>query len=1027
GLWQPLSLGNFVWNDANNNGKFDTAEAGIAGVTVNLLNSTGTVVGTTTTDTAGNYVFNNLTPGTYTFRVTGPTGLVSSTGTPNSVTGPYEPGVSGTQNNEDHGTTAGNFVTSTVTLGNPGDTATNPDNSGFANLRQDFGFTPPPVTTLSLGNFVWNDANNNGVFDAGESPLAGVTLTLTDSRGTTVGTTTTDANGNYNFTGLQAGTYTVTVTTRPQFTTTSTGKNASLTGPYEPGVSGTQNNEDHGTTTGANISATVTLGAFGNTSNPDGSGGANFRQDFGIFTPISFGNTVWFDSNNNGILDNGEQPAPNVPVTLLDGQGTTIATATTDAQGKYQFTNLIPGNYQVRITPPTGTSASTPSFPPLNTTDNQNIGTQSGTNIVTPVFALQVGKAPLISGNTNPNNYVTGDFGVQGLAKVSGFTYMDPNIDGKFTNGVNGDRPIPGTTVTLQGLDANGNVTFTRTTRTDNTGFYQFADLPPGKYRIVETQPGGNIFDGLDTVGSRGGANPSNDVLTVTLAANDNGLNYNFGEIPPAAPFGYVWVDSNRNCQFDMGEPTVAGVPVTISGTAFAGTSLARPLTSADVSSGLTVLTDATGRYEFPLMPPGDYTINRGDLPSAAAAQFVDWCLQNGDPKSPPPAGSGSRQFSAVTLPPSVVRGPFNFGLTSGVLSSVDNDPTKRNFLGSSGNQGGVPLPPPGDVPPPGGPTRADVPFSPSFSTSSGSLDPRLVVAAAGAGYAPQVRVFDYTGGYERFKFYAYEESFTGGVRTATADVTGDGIQDIVTATGIGGGPRIRVFNGSTGALVRDFFAYEDTFRGGVFVAAGDIDGDGIADIITGTETGGGPRVTVFNGVTGAVIDDFFAFDENQRGGVRVAVADFDKDGRDDIVTTTGAGVPTRVRVFSGANRSVLTDYAPYEASFTGGVNLAAGDFNGDGTPDIFVGAEAGGGPRVQIFSGLTTTTLTNFFAYEESFSGGVRVGAKDINGDNRADVVLAAGKGGSSRVRILRAGDLTPIDDFFAFDPSFTGGTYVG
>ena len=83
------------------------------------------------------------------------------------------------------------------------------------------------------------------------------------------------------------------------------------------------------------------------------------------------------------------------------------------------------------------------------------------------------------------------------------------------------------------------------------------------------------------------------------------------------------------------------------------------------------------------------------------------------------------------------------------------------------------------------------------------------------------------------------------------------------------------VYAAATGVLRHyDFFAYESTFRGGVFVAVADLNGDGKADIITGTESGGGPRVRVFSGST-SVLRDFFAFDPNLRAGVhRVAAGD---------------------------------------------------------------------------------------------------------------------------------------------------------
>ena len=107
----------------------------------------------------------------------------------------------------------------------------------------------------------------------------------------------------------------------------------------------------------------------------------------------------------------------------------------------------------------------------------------------------------------------------------------------------------------------------------------------------------------------------------------------------------------------------------------------------------------------------------------------------------------------------------------------------------------------------------------------------------------------------------------------ASGDVDGDGFADVITGAGAGGGPHVRVFSGKTGALMREFFAYEAPFLGGVTVASGDLDGDGKADIITGAGAGGGPHVKVFDGSTGSTVSSFFAFDVGFRGGVRIGVA----------------------------------------------------------------------------------------------------------------------------------------------------------
>src|SRR5207244_10207544 len=104
---------------------------------------------------------------------------------------------------------------------------------------------------------------------------------------------------------------------------------------------------------------------------------------------------------------------------------------------------------------------------------------------------------------------------------------------------------------------------------------------------------------------------------------------------------------------------------------------------------------------------------------------------------------------------------------------------------------------------------------------------PAIVAVAAGAGDSPQVKVFDGTSSTPRLTIMAYDPSFHGGVRVAVGDVNGDGVPDIITGAGPGGGPQVKVFSGVDGKLLDSFFAYAPTFTGGVFVAAGDVNGDG--------------------------------------------------------------------------------------------------------------------------------------------------------------------------------------------------------
>jgi hypothetical protein len=162
------------------------------------------------------------------------------------------------------------------------------------------------------------------------------------------------------------------------------------------------------------------------------------------------------------------------------------------------------------------------------------------------------------------------------------------------------------------------------------------------------------------------------------------------------------------------------------------------------------------------------------------------------------------------------------------------------------------------------------------------------------------------------------------GVQVAIGDVTGDGRKDLVVGSGAGAEPYVKVFDAATGAIVHNFLAYPVEFRGGVFVAAGDLNADGRADIVTGPNSGGGPLVRAFNGVTAAQLREFWAYETAFLGGVRVAAADLTGDGHAEIVTAPGAGRAPEVKVYHGATNAVLWNFPVYPPEVIHGVYVAA-------------------------------------------------------------------------------------------------------
>jgi RHS repeat-associated protein len=292
-----------------------------------------------------------------------------------------------------------------------------------------------------------------------------------------------------------------------------------------------------------------------------------------------------------------------------------------------------------------------------------------------------------------------------------------------------------------------------------------------------------------------------------------------------------------------------------------------------------------------------------------------------------------------------------------------------------------------------------------SSQMSSNPLQP-IIVTGSDAGAAPLVKVWDATTGQLKFQFLAYSSSFFGGVRVAAADINGDGVPDIITAPGPGMPAEIRVFDGQTGAQlpgpVGDFLAYSSSFQGGAFVAAGDVNGDGTPDIIVGPGAGGGAQIRAFSGKDGSLLDAFNAYGPSYQLGVPVAAGYWPGVNHAYVITGSGPG-SGEVRTFdpqTGAEiAGPLGDFQPYGSSYFGGVWVASGDVNGDGTPDVITGAGLGHSPEVKVFSGADGSVLRDIQTTTSTNSTGVRVASTYITGSADADLVAAGGPGNASQV----------------------------
>lgn len=287
----------------------------------------------------------------------------------------------------------------------------------------------------------------------------------------------------------------------------------------------------------------------------------------------------------------------------------------------------------------------------------------------------------------------------------------------------------------------------------------------------------------------------------------------------------------------------------------------------------------------------------------------------------------------------------------------------------------------------------------------------------------------------------------TGGVRVASGDVNGDGTPDLIAGSGPGRPTTIVVYDGFSGGELARFVPFELGFTGGIYVAAGDLDGDGRADIVATPDQGGGPRVLVFSGADFGILADFMGIqDDAFRGGARPAIGDVTGDGVLDLVISAGFGGGPRVTVWDGnavlagrttAADSPLANFFTFEDTLRNGAFVAVGDVNADGQADFVFGGGPGGGPRVRVFdaaalldSGINASNaLADFFAGPATDTEGIRVAVTDIDGDDFADVLTGAGPGPGAGVYGFFGSQLTTGNAAgFVFDPfDSPGGVFVG
>ena len=492
-----------VYYDANDSSSYTDGEEGFKDITVELLRPDGSVVATTTTDADGNYSFTRLAAGDYTVKVT-KAGAIADL----------------TQTEDPDATKDSTSGTVTLNAGNP------------VQENINFGY----VKKHSISGTVYLDQNRDKAKDGGDIAQSGVTVKLVDASGAVVATTTTDADGNYSFTGLNDGTYTVQV---------------DKTGP----LASTEQTEDP-SGNGDSRSQAITF----TRSDPDVT-----NVNFGYAEDYTVSGTVYYDKDRSQTLNNGEPGFNGVTVKLLGEDGSVVATTTTKADGTYSFAKLPAGKYTVKVEP-------SDLLKKLEQTEDPD-GTKDNTSGVVQVS------------HDNPS-VKNVNFGYATNYTIKGTIYRDADRSETLEDG---EKLYQGVTVDL--LDASGNVV--ATTTTDAHGAYAFTNLEEGTYK-VRVRKEGPIVD-LDQTEDPD-ATKDNTSGDITLELNDPiKENVNFGYISDNSIFGTIYRDDNRSNSHNGGE---AGYPAqTVQ------------LLDKDGQVIATTTTDANGNYSFDNLPDGTYSV----------------------------------------------------------------------------------------------------------------------------------------------------------------------------------------------------------------------------------------------------------------------------------------------------------------------------------------------------------------------------------------------------------------------------------
>ena len=556
GFYKSVCLGDYVWEDKNANGIQDSNESGIDNVEVTLyLNNSE--INKTTTKNGGAYKFCDLLPNKdYTVKFTKPAGYVTTT--PNGTTDTTKDSNIDPQTNE-----------TTVSLGEDSD------------YTIDAGFIKP----VCVGDFIWEDKNANGIQDNGEVGVSGAVVKIrksdgskvVDANGNELADITTSSDGKYKFCNLNPGDYYIEVTPPKE---------------YYVSPKDSENND----TKDSDIDTTSKKVEFSVESGVD-----NLTLDAGLFKPACLGDYIFEDKNANGIQDMDESGIEGVKVELYDAKGQSVKDVngskveaqTTKSDGKYKFCSLVPGDYHIKVTPPSDYVISP-----------KDSGSDDSKDSDIDESSKESENTTLESGEDDP----TWDAGVYKKACLGDYVWKDNNANGIQENG---EEPIEGVKVTL--LDKNG--TELKTTKTNSDGKYEFCELTPGEYGVkFEAAPDENGVPYVTTKKDAGDDTKDSDVEeyktgggktnNVVLESGDNNKTLDAGFIQEICLGDYAWEDENANGLQDINESAIEGVKVTLLDE---NGDVAKDVQGKSVAD---VVTNSEGKYKFcHLVPSKNYKI----------------------------------------------------------------------------------------------------------------------------------------------------------------------------------------------------------------------------------------------------------------------------------------------------------------------------------------------------------------------------------------------------------------------------------